>query len=151
MVKNHYIPDEPISHSIGLQRSYEIEMILNKTLSENVSLCALHKDTKEVMGIRVCSVMKKGDQPMVESLFTDKKIRTLVRFVTQKDDEVDCFNRLVVDEVFHFYILGVCRKYRQKHIGSVLLNAAVAFASELGYKAVKGEGTSKFSQKIYWI
>lgn len=141
--------DEPISRSIGVTWSKEFEELTYDHLKDNVSICMINNKNDEIMGTRISGLMKKSDPQFDPTIYKDEGMRSLFGFVTQKDGEVDLFNRLGVEEVFHFFALGVRKHYRQRHLGSLLLKAAVALAAELGYKAVKGEGTSKYSQRIY--
>jgi len=106
----------------------------------------ISKDTEEMMGIRISGIMKKTDPPPnIEC----ENLKSLFTFLTHKDDEINVFERYKVDEAVHFFTLGVKKTYRHMGLGGRLLAAAVAISRELGYKAIKGEGTSNYSQRIY--
>ena len=82
------------------------------------------------------------------SKLTSKPLLDMLKFEKQKDDEIDFFNRFGVDEAMHFCVLGVHRDFRQKGIATKLFQASMALGVELGFKAVKVEASSGFTQKI---
>ncbi|KAL4225902.1 hypothetical protein ACF0H5_013890 [Mactra antiquata] len=146
---NHFTPDEPLCRSFGVVWDKEFERATCENLKSNVSICMISKDTNEIMGIRVIGTMKISDPPMDLSEFNYEPLRSLFTFLTHKDKEVRFFEQFGVDEAIHFFTLGVNKKYRRMGLGGKLLAAAVAMSRELGFKVIKGEGTSNFSQRIY--
>lgn len=146
ILENHFIPDEPLCTSFGTPWDKAFKSVVDENLQQNLSVCMISKDTDEMMGIRLIGTMKRTDPPLEK---TDDPISALFEFMGHKDKEVDIFNHLGVDEGIHFFTLGVHRKYRQRGLASRLLLAAVALSKELGFKGIKGEGTSNFSQRIY--
>lgn len=121
-------------------------MMVLKHLIQNI---CISKETNKIMGVRITGILQRTDPPVDTSKIKDEKFLTAYEFVTQKDEEVDVLNRLGVDEVMNFFGLGVVREFRRKGIATKLLNAAVAFAKELGIKGIKGMGSSCISQKIF--
>ncbi|XP_045165782.2 uncharacterized protein LOC123529497 isoform X2 [Mercenaria mercenaria] len=146
---NHFTPDEPLSKAFGVTWNEEFEQSVHKTLVQNVSICMISRDTNEVMGVRVIGLMRKSDPPSDFSSIKYEQLRSLYEFLNHKQYEVNFFERYEVDEAIHFTTLGVHKKFRRMGLGGRLLGAAVAMCRELGFKAIQGEGTSNFSQRIY--
>lgn len=146
---NHFVPDEPLSRAFGVTWHDDFETLTHDQLVQNLSICMIDKDTREIMGVRLIGLMKKSDPHNYFSNIKYEPLRSLYEFLTHKDKEINFFERYGVDEAVHFFTLGVHKKYRRMGLGGRLLAAAVAMSRELGFKAIKGEGTSNFSQRIY--
>ena len=98
------------------------------------------------MGLRISSIIKKTDPtPNIEC----ERLKSLITFLTQKDDEINVFESYKVDEAVGFFNLWVKKTYRRMGLGGRLLAAAVALSRELGFKAIWGRATSNYSQRIY--
>ena len=78
-----------------------------------------------------------------------ERLKSVFTFLTHKNDEVNFFERFKVAEAFSVFTLGVKKPYRRMGFGGKLAAAAVALSRELGFKVMKVETTSKFSQKIF--
>lgn len=146
---NDFTPDEPLCGSFGVKWHEDFKQSTLQNLVQNVSICMISKDTEKIMGIRIIGIMRKTDPPADFSKMGYEPLRGLFTFLTHKDNEVDFFTRYEVDEAIHFFTLGVNKNYRRMGLGTRLLAAAVDLSRELGFKAIKGEGTSNFSQRIY--
>ena len=148
IMANDFVPDEPLSVAFGVVWSPDFEKLVLANLKENVSVMAVSDDTNEIMGIRVCGVRKKTDSTSNDGM-EDEPLRSLFEFLDHKSAEIDFFNKYGVNEQFHFLSLAVNANYRRRGLGNILLGTCAALANELGFKAIKGEGTSNFSQRIY--
>ena len=146
---NHFTPDDPIDRAFGITWNKDYEKQTLEDLKNNISICVISKDTDEIMGVRITGIMKKADPPQDLSNIENEPYRNMMTFLTHKDKEVNIFERYKVDEVIHFSSLGVNKKYRCKGIGGRLIAVSVAMSRELGFKVIKGECTSNFSQRIY--
>ncbi|XP_052780929.1 uncharacterized protein LOC128217667 [Mya arenaria] len=146
---NHFTPDEPLCRSYGVVWHPEFEKITYENLKDNCSVCMISKETDQMMGVRLIGFTRRSDPPADFSKMDYEPLRELFTFLHSKNKEVDFFNRYDVDEALHFYTLGVHKNYRRMGLGSKLLGAAVELGREIGFKAIKGEGTSNFSQRIY--
>ncbi|XP_052286730.1 arylalkylamine N-acetyltransferase-like 2 [Dreissena polymorpha] len=149
ILKHHFVPDEPLCRTFGVQWEQEFQDLATDVLGKNCSLCMIFKLSNEMMGIRLISYMHCADPPSNYDHMKYEELRELLRFLSCKNKEVDFFRRYEVEEAIQFFTLGVNKKFRQRGLGSRLLEAAVALGKELGFKAVKGEATSNFSQRIY--
>ena len=145
----HFTPDEPLSKAFGVTWVKDFEDLVCDVLKQNISICMISKDTDEVMGVRVMSMMNRSDPKFDPSSMHYEQLRDLFVFLHQKDEEVNFLDRYGVDEAVHFNTLGVHKKFRRMGLGGRLIGAAVALSRELGFKAITGEGTSNFSQRIY--
>jgi len=146
---NHFFPDAPLSKAFGVTWSKVLEKAVLEDLKTNISICMISKDTEEIMGITVSGIIRKTDPPLDSSNIECERLKSLLTFMTHKDDEINFFECYNVDEAVHFFTLGVKRKYRRMGLGDRLLAAAVAMSRELGFKAVKSEATSIYSQRIF--
>ncbi|XP_045165945.2 uncharacterized protein LOC123529616 [Mercenaria mercenaria] len=149
IMANDFTPDEPLCRSFGVSWNEDFKQTTYDNLVQNASICMISKDTQEIMGIRIIGIMRKTDPPADFKGLGYEPLRGLFTFLTHKDNEVNFFERYEVDEAIHFFALGVNKKYRRMGLGGRLLAAAVAMSKELEFKAIKGEGTSNFSQRIY--
>ena len=148
IMANHFMPDETICGAFGVVWNPFSEQKILSVLKQNLSIMAVSDDTNEMMGIRTCRIAKKSDETDFSHV-TYENVKDMWTFLCHKDGEMDLFNRFSMEEMFHFVALAVHQKYRRRGLGFILLSAGVALAKQLGFKAVKGEGTSNFSQRIY--
>ncbi|XP_052286365.1 arylalkylamine N-acetyltransferase-like 2 isoform X2 [Dreissena polymorpha] len=148
ILKDHFIPDEPLGWAFGVKWHQEFQDVCKKALSDNCSLCMMSKENNAIMGVCLIEYKSSSDPPPNFDFMTYEELRELLKFVTHKSKEVDFFNRYGVDEALYFFMLGVHKKYQRIGLGSRLLEAGVALGKELGFKAIKVEATSNFSQRI---
>lgn len=148
IMANQFMPDETICGAFGVVWNQFSEQKISSVLKQNLSIMAVSDDTNEMMGIRTCRIAKKSDVNDLSHV-TYENVKDMWTFLCHKDEEMDLFNRFNLEEMFHFVTLAVHKNYRRRGLGFILLSAGVALAKELGFKAVKGEGTSTFSQRIY--
>ena len=145
---NNFAHDEPLCQAFGVTWNKDLENIMLETLKNNVSICMISKDTNEIMAVQITGVMKKVDSLQDLSDIENEPLRSLLTFLTHRDKEVNFFERYKVDEGIHFFTLTVNKKYRCNGVGGHLIAVCVAMSRELGFKVIKGEGTSNFSQRI---
>ena len=148
IMANQFMPDETICGAFGVVWNPFSEQKITSVLKQNLSIMAVSDDTNETMGIRTCRIAKKSDVNDLSHV-TYENVKDMWTFLCHKDKEMDLFNRFNLEEMFHFVTLAVHKNYRRRGLGFILLSAGVALAKALGFKAVKGEGTSAFSQRIY--
>ncbi|XP_052782420.1 arylalkylamine N-acetyltransferase 1-like [Mya arenaria] len=145
---NNFVPDEPISKSIGVVWDEDFEKLTYMNLIDNISLAAISRETNEMMGVRISGFWRKSDGLTDLSWMKEGGgTKNLFTFITHREAELDFFNRYNVEEAFHFFCLSVRENYRHHHVGEHLLQGATEFAKALGFPAVKGEGP--YSQRIY--
>ena len=148
IMANHFFPDNPLCQAFGVSWNDDIQKTVLENLKANLSICMTTKDTDELIGVRITSVMRKTDPP--KDLNTEyEPLRSMITLIALQDKEVNFFERYKVEEVVHFFTLGVKKNYRRMGVGSRLFEASLAMCREFGFKAIKGGGTSKFSHFIY--
>ena len=71
--------------------------------------------------------------------------------MTELDRRCNIFDYYRVNDVIHFFGIGIRRDYRRRGFGESLMGAAICFVRNLGLGDViiKGEGTSNFSQRVF--
>lgn len=100
------------------------------------------------MGVRITGVKNKSDPPE-DFCPEEEPLKALLTLTTLQEKEINVFERYEVDEVVDFFILAVKEKYRCMGVAGRLFAASVAMCWELGFKAIKGGGTSSYSHKLY--
>ena len=148
IMANHFTVDEPLCQAFGVTWNKDLEKIVLDKLKNNISIGMVSKDTGEIMGVVVSGLIRKTDPPPNFADMECERLKRLLTFLTHKDDEVNFFERYKVDEAVYAFTLGVKKTYRRMELGGNLVAATVALSRELGFKVIKGEATSKFSDKI---
>ena len=149
IMRDHFVPDEPICHGTHTVFDEDFKKLTHDNLKDHISLAMISKENNVMMGFRLSGFWKKTDPPANFDWMKSKHTKDLFEFVTHRDNDFNCFEMYGVEEIFHFYALGVRKEYRHHGLGDRLLSAALDYAKELGFKAVKGEGTGNYSQHIY--
>ena len=145
---NHFFPDSPLCQAFGVSWHEDIKKGVLEDLKANLSICMITKDTNEIIGVRITSVMRKTDLP--KDLNTEyEPLRSWYTLRALQDKEVNFFERYEVEEVVRLFGLGVKKNYRRLGVGNRLFEAGLAMCRELGFKAIKGEVTSDISHRLY--
>ena len=144
-IANQFIKDEPMFTAFDVKIQPYTDRLLWR-LKWNISIMAVADETNEILGVFLCDVSKKGDRMDLNSL-SDDNMRALFTFAKQKD--FDAHDTVDLSELFHLGNLAVHRKCRRQGLGFVLFDSAVRLAKELGFKAISGEGSSNYSQKLF--
>lgn len=78
----------------------------------------------------------------------DKKFTTIFEFLYSHNLAVNLFDKFNVDRIFELRILSVDQNYRGQGIARSLVNESERVAAENGFKLVKLDATSLFTQKL---
>ena len=145
------MPDEPLSRSLEMVFDEEIELFLRRLLRETLSVLLVSNTTDVIIAARISNISEKDVDSDAMKNLKNTKLVTIFNFLTQKDKELNAYDKYRVDKVVHFVMLGVDRRYRRRGIATKIMNAAITFYAEIGIEpvVVKGEGTSDFSKRIY--
>ena len=148
--KDHFFPDEPISHSLGLIMSDELREFMRVPLQQNLSIALVSSKTQEIIGGRIIKVNNREDKLAIGT-FQSEGMKQFAYISTEADKRCNIFDYYNVDEVLYFYGLTVHRGYRRRGIGERLMRAALFFIRclDLGTVIIKGGGTSTFSQRLF--
>ena len=147
IMEKHFPQEEPLSSAFGVSWS-KSEPLFLPVLTKHLSVMTVSDVTNEVTGILINSVLKKTDFNETVDVDIDP-LRASYEFVAHKDKEIDLFNRFGLCEVFLCYALAVHLNYRRQGLGTALVGSSWALAKELGFRAVKADCSSNFSQKIF--
>jgi ribosomal protein S18 acetylase RimI-like enzyme len=149
-LNEHFHPDETLAKSIGLVLDEEMDIIIKKWFSDNLSIILISDKTGEIIACRTIVIGKKGVSIDLSQINNEKTVK-IVEFVRYKRDEMDVYKRFNVDTAIDFVALGTHRDYRRQGIATKMFQAGLMFCKEIGFDTVciKGEGTSNYSQRIY--
>ena len=148
IMENHFLEGQPLCGAFGVKWSKSFERLSLTALKDNLSVMSVSNKTNEVMGILINSVLKQTDSNDSVDI-EDESLKALYEFLAHKDDEIDLFNSFGLGELFEGFLLGVNTNYRRLGVGTALAGTSLALAKELGFKAIKADGTSNFSQHIF--
>ncbi|KAM7431002.1 hypothetical protein ABFA07_018366 [Porites harrisoni] len=148
IMANYFFPDNPLFKSFGVTWNELLNEVTLAILKMNLSVCMMTRDTREIMGVQITGVKTKSDPP--ENFCPEEEpLKALLTLTTLQEKEVNVFERYEVDEVVDFLALAVKEKYRRMGVAGRLFAASVSMCRELGFKAIKGRGTSSYSHKLY--
>lgn len=111
---------------------------------------AIDKSTGEIAGVALNGVCRPGDvEKELEEMehIDNKQYHLIFGLLFQTNKEIDLFTKYCVDAVFELRILSVNGKYRGQGIAKELFQRSELIAEEYGFKLMKVDATSKFSQR----
>ncbi|XP_057655511.1 arylalkylamine N-acetyltransferase 1-like [Diorhabda carinulata] len=148
-------PDEPLNASVGLSLYGKPCSLLEQydlsTLEEGLSVMAVDTYTNEIAGVLLNGTSKKGDiEEAIKRMETIDNIpyQQIFGLLNNVNKELDLFTKYRVDKIFEFRILAVDPKYRGQGVGKELFLRSEMIAAENGFKLMKVDATSFFTQKI---
>ncbi|KAH3853171.1 hypothetical protein DPMN_095693 [Dreissena polymorpha] len=147
---DHFIPDEPLSKSLGLVMNEEGKQWHVQRFSENLSILLIDDVTSDVVGVRTICTCRKNDKIPFEDT-PDNTQWKIFQFLYHKREEMDVFKRFDVNVAFKLAHVAVRADYRRLGLATKLIEAALMFCSRSGLKkpCVTSEGTSPFTRNIY--
>lgn len=147
---DHFVPDEPVGAAISLEWCDEYEDLVLSELEHNMSIGLIASNTGQLVGFRMISIMNKNDD-IDTRYIKNEKFKLIEDFLKYLAELANVFEHYGVEDVFHFFAIGVHRDWRQKGIGSKLMKAGMSLVANLdvGPVVVSGEGSSNYSKKIY--
>ncbi|CAG9858636.1 unnamed protein product [Phyllotreta striolata] len=148
-------PDEPLNASVGLSLHNQPCPLLEKydllTLHEGLSVMALDTETGEIAGVALNGISRRGDiEQSLENMKTIDSVpyHRIFGLLNGVNKELDLFTAYNVDKIFDLRILSVDSKYRGKGLAKELFSRSEIIAEEHGFKLMKVDATSLFTQKI---
>ncbi|KAL4217965.1 hypothetical protein ACF0H5_022703 [Mactra antiquata] len=149
----HFFGDEPITKSLGIEIDEMGRNMLKQRYAQNLSLLLICDKTNEVIGCR--TIIMKSQTSSVDGVRNSpvdlgQRIMTAMRFLSQKDAEMDIFEYYNVNCFAHFINLGVRNDFRKKGLATKLMGAALQFLKQIGLDnpCIKVECSSRYSQRI---
>ena len=150
-LKEHFVPDEPMFKSLGIQWSEELADIRFRSAFElNLSVVLEDLESHDIIAIRSTRIVKRGSR-LDPNTINDVLLRELIRAESIADERANFFNHYGIDEAIQFLGLGVHRKHRGKGLATKLTKFYIKFLRYLGVFPVhvKVEGSSNYSKNIY--
>ncbi|XP_074033287.1 arylalkylamine N-acetyltransferase-like 7 isoform X3 [Leptinotarsa decemlineata] len=148
-------PDEPLNASVGLSVRGKPCELLEKydlhTLEEGMSLMAMDAKTKEIAGVALNGISRKGD---VEKSLEEMKSIDNIQYqrvfglLNNVNKDLDLFTKYNVEKIFELRILSVDDKYRGRGLAKELFSRSEMIAKEYGFELMKVDATSFYTQKI---
>ncbi|KAK9693269.1 ANTH domain [Popillia japonica] len=148
-------PDEPLNQGVRLcEKNVPCELLESHdlhTMEDGLSLMATDPDTGEIAGIALNGISRRGEvEEALKSMGNVENIQYhhIFGLLFNLNKEADLFNKYGIDEIFELRILCVSPKYRGRGIASKLFAASEKIAVERGFKMIKVDATSYFTQKV---
>nr|CAH7738114.1 unnamed protein product [Callosobruchus chinensis] len=148
-------PDEPLNASVGLSIKGQPCPLLEKydimTLQEGMSVMAVDKETGMIAGVALNGTCNKGDvEKSQENMKTVDSVpfHRIFGLLNNVNKEVDLFSKYNVDRIFDLRILSVDARFRGRGVAKELFSRSEILAEEYGFKLMKVDATSLFTQKV---
>ena len=151
--KEHYTPDEVVCSSLNVKWDEALKDLLMTYLQQDLSIALISSKSEEIIGGRMTIINKRAINKIeidTGEIMSDAW-RKFVDFMYHSESLCNVYDHYNVEEVVHFFKLVVHKNFRGKGIAMKLMKAAIAFIRNLdiGPLVIRGEGSSKFSQRIY--
>ena len=141
-LRDHFLTDEPL-HIVG-GATWDADNIEchTRTLRQNISVMIVHETNGEVMTLLTNQVEQKGETHGSGMVWD---------YVHACENKANVFGYFNVDEAVQLFSLVTNRKYRQRGLGTKVVQASLAMIRNFGVGkvCVKGEGSSLYTQKIF--
>ncbi|XP_017778189.1 PREDICTED: uncharacterized protein LOC108563894 [Nicrophorus vespilloides] len=153
-LRQHF-PDEPLNECVGLCKTGEPCELLEhhdmSTLEEGFSIMAIDPKTGEIAGVALNGISNRGDNELaIEEMKSIDSIqyKQIFGLLYNTNQELDLFAKYNLEKIFELRILSVNSKYRGKGIAKELFLRSEILAEESGFKLMKVDATSRFSQRV---
>ncbi|XP_066245464.1 arylalkylamine N-acetyltransferase 1-like [Euwallacea similis] len=156
-------PDEPLNASVGLcLHGIPCPLLEHhdlKTMEDGFSIMAIDKENEKIAGVALNGASKKGEtEKSIEEMkdIDNLQYRRIFGLLNEVNLELDLFSKYNVDKIFEVRILSVDAAYRGKGIAKELFTQSEAVARKNGFKLMKTDATSLFTQKVaesqeFWV
>ncbi|KAK5643624.1 hypothetical protein RI129_007469 [Pyrocoelia pectoralis] len=153
-LRQHF-PDEPLNGSVGLckhgQECKALEHHNVMTLKDGLSVMAVDSNTGEIAGVALNGISRQGEveEGLKEVEESDsREFRLIFGLLFNVNHELNLFQRYNVDKIFELRILSVDSRCRGRGIAKELFMRSEIIAEEYGFKVIKVDATSLFTQKV---
>ncbi|XP_060530571.1 arylalkylamine N-acetyltransferase 1 [Cylas formicarius] len=148
-------PDEPLNAAVGLCFHGKPCPLLEhhdwKTLEDGLSVMVTDKDTGKIAGVALNGISRLGDtEKAIEELTAIENLqyRRIFGLLNDVNKELDLFSKYGIEKIFEIRILSVDSGYRGKGIAKELFIQSEIVARDNGFKLMKTDATSLFTQKV---
>ena len=148
--RDHFCPDEIINISLDIPWDSEVEKAYMECVGQNISLILVSSKTNKIIGGRIMFVANRDDD-ISSAKYKSETYRKLNDITNDLADLYNMFENYNVEDMVHFFGLGIHRDYRQRGLGTRLMEAALMFIQSFGVGPVlvRGEGSSNISQRVF--
>ncbi|XP_011299206.1 uncharacterized protein [Fopius arisanus] len=151
----NFFADEPLNYGVRLcqkgEPHRELENHCLSTLKQGHSRM-LVTDDGTIAGLALNGTTKSGErEEAVRRLadLDDQKFKTIFGLLYQVNDKVDLFKKYNTDELFECRILSIDEEFRGRGLANILMSDSVEVARKMGFKVMKADATSVYSQKVF--
>ena len=150
VIRRNFYPDEPMSSSLNVEWSVDVESLVLGNLKQNLSLAMVSSDTGEIVAGQVIKIASKHE-PFDKSKFNGNFVLSYDALTNHFDSILNTYEHYDVDELIWLIEFVVKREERQKGFGTKLIEAVKEFVKQLGIGPVvmRVEGTSNYSQRVF--
>ncbi|KAF5302793.1 hypothetical protein FQA39_LY01973 [Lamprigera yunnana] len=148
-------PDEPLNMSVGLcKHGVKCEILEHHdlmTLKDGLSLMAVDAKTGNIAGVALNGISRRGEveEGLKEVDASDHtEYRLIFGLLHNVNHDLKLFETYKVDQIFELRILSVASNYRGRGLAKELFMRSEIIAEEYGFKVIKVDATSLFTQKI---
>ena len=148
--RENFIKQEPISKSLGMKWTEELEEVWKSILHQNLSLMFMNEEDGDPIAFLATRIARCDDKTDIEGI-KDQPLKEFIRYDIFCDQKADFFGHFNTKEAFHFYGLAVAPKYKHRGYARIIINTAIDMIRnfEISPVFVKVEGSSNFSKKIF--
>lgn len=154
-LRKNFFADEPLNKAVKLcdqgEKHDDLEQHSLQTLKDNLSVMAVDKNTKKIVGVALNGIQRPEDAKWEKEKImraTDQKYKNIFSFLYGINQDLDLFQKYRVNSIFECRILSVDQKYRGQGLAKKLLEKSLEVAQKAGYKLFKQDATSFYTQKI---
>lgn len=150
-IREHFIPDEPMSKSVNLHWDAEMEELTLGSLEQNLTVAMVSSASGEIIGGQVVTVEDRSNNFDKTKWKSKALVQVFDVCFNQLNNLSNIFDYFNVEEVVHLYQLGVHQKHRHKGIGTKLIMAVkeLVRSFDIGPVVLRVEGSSNFSKLIF--
>ncbi|KAF4526192.1 hypothetical protein B566_EDAN001876 [Ephemera danica] len=155
-LRRNFFLDGPLNSSLNLVASSEpgacpeLEQFAISSLKQNLSLMALSRDHKDILGVAINSRGVPDDLKNLEQRArdcTNPKFKLILGLLVHVEQKSDMFRRFEVETTFETTILSVEKECRGKGIATELLRESLQLARRLGFPLFRIDCNSEFTAR----
>lgn len=151
MLKTSFHPHEPLSTSVGLQWSDDLQQFWTEVvLKPNMSIMMIEPETGEPMCLRTIRIGRKSDKN-IDAADRDSAVGKIGRYLRYARDQRNFYDVNNTDWFINFTALCTSPKYTRQGLATTIMRFSLDLMRNLEIFPlyIKGEGASNYAKKIY--